>query len=115
VDIILNKTLPKVIAGLLIALLAPTTLAGGATSYGMLPEILVYNGHVGLLVRHSAMIDPDGCGRTDWFILPETHPHYKVSVGMIMAAHAAKQKVSIHVSGCVQGLPAIQHIGMQQS
>ncbi len=98
--------------GLLLA--SQVTFASGGTSAGQITAITVYEGHTGILINHTNQIDPDQCGRRDYFILPQTHPHYKEAYALLLATHTAGKKVFLTVEGCHQGIPAIKHIQTAQ-
>lgn len=85
-------------------------IAGGTTSLGDVTAITLYKSHTGILINHVYPIDPDQCGRNDYFILPSTHPHYKEAYSMLLGMYAGGQKVRLIVEGCHEGLPAIKHI-----
>lgn len=84
--------------------------AGGQTPPGAITAVTIYNGHTGILINQTTQIDPDQCGRQDYFILPDTHPHFKEAYSLLLATHMAGKKVSLVISGCHQGIPAISHI-----
>ncbi len=84
--------------------------AGGSTSTGEVTAITIYKGHTGILVNHTVQIDPDNCGRKDYYILPDTHPYFKEAYSLLLASRMAGQKVILVVEGCHQGIPAIKHI-----
>ena len=69
-----------------------------------------FNGHVGLLVRQPAMKNGDACQRSDWYILEKSHPYYKEIVALVMTAHFTGQPLVFGIEGCVQNMPAIQHV-----
>lgn len=69
-----------------------------------------YKSHIGLLIKQPAMINSDSCARSDWYILEKTHPYYKEIVALVMASHLNGQPLAFGVEGCVQGMPAIQHV-----
>lgn len=94
-------------------MLAGTQIAhasGGTTDAGPISHFQYFKGHIGLLVKQPAMINPDACERTDWYILPKDHPYYKEMVALIMSAHLVGQPLVFGVEGCAQGIPTIQHI-----
>jgi len=59
--------------------------AQGSTGYGELGSMLFWEGHTGLLIRHSNMQDPDECGRSDWFILSDTYPFFEEVYALLFA------------------------------
>lgn len=89
---------------------ARLTHAEGTTPATNVTQLLFYEGHHGILVQVTTMIDPDACGRLDWFILPDTYFRFKEAYGMLLAAKLANKRLAITVSGCLQGLPQIKHI-----
>lgn len=85
-------------------------IAEGQISAGNVTLILLYEGHSGVLVKHTNLADPDNCGRGDYFILPDSHSHFKEAYSLMLSAQMAGKKVGFTVSGCHQGIPAIKHI-----
>ena len=70
-----------------------------------------YQTHSGLLVKMAAtMPDPDGCGRTDWYILPDTTPRVALVQSMLLTARANNATVTVVIGGCQDGLPKIIHV-----
>lgn len=105
----------KFIINLSIALFAmfclPNSQAGGSTQSTLVKHILYYEGHVGaLIITNTAMINPDGCQRSDYYILRNSHPMYKEMTALLLAAQVSGQPLSIDVNGCVQGLPSVVNI-----
>lgn len=91
---------------------SPIANADGHVAAGDVNVILLYEGHTGVLVKHSNLADPDNCGRSDYFILPDSHSHFKEAYSLLLSAQMAGKKVGFTVSGCHQGIPAIKHITM---
>ena len=85
-------------------------MAAGQTPIGQITAITIYKTHTGILVNQATQIDPDLCGRQDYFILPDTHSHFKEAYSLLLATHMAGRKVSLVISGCHEGIPAISHI-----
>lgn len=81
--------------------------AGGYVDAGDINVLLFYKGHDGLLLKHQFPSDPDKCGRWDYYVLPDNHPHFQQIYAMLLAAQTAGKKVSFYVDGCHQGIPAI--------
>ena len=70
-----------------------------------------YQTHSGLLVRMAAtMPDPDGCGRTDWYILPDTTSRVALVQSMLLTARASDATVLVTIGGCQDGMPKIIHV-----
>jgi hypothetical protein len=93
----------------LLACLQLPVWAGAQTS-GKITHLLFYTGHAGVLVRQPEIIDPDQCGRKDYYILPQEHPFFREVYSLLLAAHMSNQPLNLYVEGCLQGLPAIKHI-----
>jgi hypothetical protein len=91
-------------------LLIKPVSAGILTTNEQITALHFYEGHVGVLVRLNQMVDPDKCGRTDWYILRDDHPHYKDTYSLLLASYLANKPVQVAIDGCVQGLPSIRHI-----
>lgn len=90
--------------------LSPLAFAGGQTPVGKIDHMLAYQGHTGLLIRHANMINPDSCARTDWLLLPKTHPYYKEIFAMTLAAFHTGNQVAIDVAGCSENFPTITNL-----
>ena len=84
--------------------------AGGSTSSGEITAITIYKGHTGILINHTEQIDPDACGRKDYYILPDTHPYFKEAYSLLLASRMAGKKIVLVTEGCHQGIPAIKHV-----
>jgi hypothetical protein len=98
----------KILLTLLLLAFATGAKAGGDFT-GRIQSLHFYQGHVGVLVQLDHMADPDSCGRSDWFILADSHPHYKDIYAMLLAQRIGGGSIRVIVSGCVQGLPSIVH------
>jgi hypothetical protein len=88
------------------------SLASADTGINAKIELLQnYQTHSGLLVRMAAtMPDPDGCGRTDWYILPDTTPRVALVQSMLLTARAGSATVTVVIGGCQDGMPKIIHV-----
>ncbi|ALN78455.1 hypothetical protein LA76x_0293 [Lysobacter antibioticus] len=82
--------------------------AGGVTVHGKITEVQVWPAHDGALVRHQTMINPDGCPRTDLFLIRQGSPMFKEIYALLVSAHASNKQVQVHINGCdQQGFPVI--------
>ncbi|MDR6985119.1 hypothetical protein J2X32_003776 [Rheinheimera pacifica] len=88
------------------------TAAAGSVDAGDINFLLFYKGHSGLLIKHQYQIDADNCGRRDYYILPDNHPHFSQIYALLLAAQTAGKKVSFNTDGCHEGIPAIVHVGL---
>lgn len=105
----------KTLKALLLALIAlsmPMSYATGTTPPSTVNRLFLYEGHTGILVNISGMMDPDACGRQDWFILPNSYNRYKEAYAMLLAAKVSGQRITIVISGCYEGMPQIRHIDL---
>lgn len=100
----------KVVLGVMLMLPSIFALAGGSAGNKPVKIIHYYDGHLGVLVQQPDMIDPDSCGRKEWYILRDSHPHYKEIYSLILASHVSGQPLEFFLVGCVQGLPSIAHV-----
>ena len=67
-----------------------------------------WSGHSGILVKlNGTMTDPDACGRTDWYTMPDASPHAQFVQAMLLSAQATNRSVFITLDGCLEGLPQI--------
>lgn len=87
-----------------------TVSAAGSIASGHITMMMLYEGHTGVLLKHTNLADPDSCGRNDYFILPDTYPHFSEAYSLLLASYMADKKINFTVSGCHQGIPAIKHI-----
>lgn len=69
-----------------------------------------YSSHTGLLIRQPATLNPDGCNRSDFYILRKEHPHYKEITALILASYFADRPLAFYLIGCYQDLPSIEHV-----
>jgi hypothetical protein len=83
-----------------------------STPPGDINTIYFYLTHTGVLIKHTTMLDPDACGRKDFYILPDSHLHFKEIYSLLLAAQMADKKVSLAIAGCHQGIPAIVHVAL---
>lgn len=81
--------------------------AGGYTAPGKLVSVQIWPAHNGVLVQHQNMVNPDGCIRTDQFILRPSDPFFKEMYAMLLSALASNKQVQLHVSGCEQNFPIV--------
>lgn len=94
----------------------PASAAETYAGTGQILHVNLYDGHSGILIKTSqTMVDPEGCGRTDWYIIPDTLAHYDKVYALLLTAQSSRQQVHIILNGCVQGLPAVRHIRMLQN
>ena len=98
--------------GVCLLLTAQSVQAAGAVGAGYIDQLLFYKGHTGLLIKHQHASDPDSCGRQDYYILPNDHPHFSQIYSMLLAVQLANKKVSFNIDGCHQGIPSIVHVGL---
>jgi hypothetical protein len=105
----------QIILTLMCLLFVSWKAEAGWTGCRELGIVLFWQGHSGPLVNHQDgnMIDPENCGRKDWYILPVTHPHYQSIYSLLLAAKMANKKVNFHLKGCLEGLPVIEHVQLE--
>jgi hypothetical protein len=99
---------------LLVSLSNFSAVEAGSVDAGDINSLLFYKGHTGLLIRHQSQIDPDNCGRKDFYILPDDHRHFSQIYAMLLAAQTAGKKVSVTINGCYEGMPAIIHVALEK-
>ena len=80
--------------------------ADGSTS-GKVNLLQFWKDHPGVLVGLETMSDPDNCGRSDWYVVPDAHEHYKEIYALLLAANVSGQKVLVWVRGCENGFPKV--------
>lgn len=68
------------------SLISINAMAAGAVNAGDINYILFYKGHTGLLIKHQYPSDPDNCGRQDYYIFPDNHPHFSQIYALLLAA-----------------------------
>ena len=103
-----NVILPMML--IFLAFLFSTANAAEGHSSGKITTVLLYEGHTGVLVRQEGMSDLGGCGRADYYILDEQHPHFKEIYSLILSAHILSQPLWIQLNGCFQGISRIKHV-----
>ncbi|MBT9495570.1 MAG: hypothetical protein IV107_25140 [Paucibacter sp.] len=89
--------------------------AGSGFSRGVIKTIHWYEGHSGVLIIQDGMSDLGGCGRTDYYILDDSHAYFKEIYALILIAHASGQPLTIEVKDCVQGISRIRHVSSTKS
>ncbi len=90
--------------------LGGNSLAASGGVDAKINRLYFYEGHSGLLVVLSSMTDLGGCGNANYFLLPQTHVHYKEVVALLLAAKAMDSTVSVHVTDCFEGYGRIRHV-----
>jgi hypothetical protein len=100
-------------AAALIALSCSTDVRAETQVIGRIDLIQQYETHGGILVKMAVpMPDPEGCGRTDWYILPDTANRMAFAQSMLLTAKSSGSSAWIVIGGCFQGFPKILHITM---
>jgi hypothetical protein len=95
---------------LLMALHGTAALGATGSNTGRITTLLWYEGHQGLLVRQEGMSDLGGCGRSDYFIVDNSHPNLKEIYAMLLLAYSSDVPVGITVTDCSQGLSRVRHV-----
>ncbi|WP_064791906.1 hypothetical protein [Shewanella woodyi] len=95
---------------LVLCFISPRSDASGGIASGHITLMMFYDGHTGVLIKHTNLADPDSCGRSDYLILPDSYSHFNEAYSLLLASYMADKKISFTVSGCHQGIPAIKHI-----
>lgn len=108
------KFFPFAIAIAISSLPLSLARADTGTYDDVINRMMNYQGHAGVLLNQSVMIDPQSCGRTDWYVLLKSNEHFKESYALLLAAHVSGRKVSFILSGCEYGMPVIKHVAMGQ-
>ena len=83
--------------------------ASGSSS-GKITTLLWYEGHTGVLVQQESMSDLGGCGRSDYYILDDTHPYFKEIYSLLLSAHISLQPLSLYLDDCIQSMSRIKHV-----
>jgi hypothetical protein len=89
-DIVIEKIVQAFILSTF--LFGGNTHAKGNIDTANVDLILLYEGHAGVLVRNSKLSDPDDCGRSHCFLLPDSHSHFNESYSLLLAAYVANKK-----------------------
>jgi hypothetical protein len=89
-------------------------MAGTDLPAGKVSEILIYEGHIGILIKHESMALANECGRNDYLILPASYSRYEEAYSMLLAASMANSNVWVYVEGCTQNIPKIKHLAIQK-
>ena len=72
--------------------LSTNLMAGNYSNYQELEQIQFYEGHSGLLIKQETMVDPDNCGRQDYYILPQNRAMFKEVYSALLSALHAKRE-----------------------
>jgi len=94
----------------LCATFSNTAFAAEGSGTSNIHRLYYYEGHAGLLVIVNNMEDLGGCGNSAWFLLPNTHAHYKEMVALLMSAQAQDKQVNLAIGDCFQGYGRIRHV-----
>jgi hypothetical protein len=95
-------------ATLLLSALCVGPAYAGGTILGHVKALQHWAGHSGILIKlDETMTDPDSCGRTDWYIMPDASQHAQFVQAMLLTAQSAGRPVFITLSGCTEGMPAL--------
>jgi len=105
----MKRTFGLLVCATVSALQASTTLAASGYNTARIRIMLLYEGHSGLLVQQDGITDLGGCGRSDYFILPNQHILYKEIYAMLLSAYYTDLTVTISIDGCNQGFSQIRH------
>lgn len=98
----------KSTALVLATLLLPNNAFAQTQIAGHVKSLQHWPGISGILVKLSEpMSDPDSCGRTDWYIMPDASPHAQFVQAMLLSAQASNRQLLLTLDGCLQGLPQI--------
>jgi len=89
--------------------LCGTALAVEGSVTSTVNRLYYYEGHSGLLVIVNNMSDLGGCGNANWYLLPDSHVHYKQIVALLMTAQAQDAQVNLTITDCYQGYGRIRH------
>jgi hypothetical protein len=90
------------------AILISSTARAQVSVSGAVSNLMHFEGHTGILVRLDRnMKDPQGCGRTDWYIIPDSSPHAQFVQSMLLTAQETRRVVYLTINGCLQGFPVV--------
>lgn len=88
--------------------LISSTVRAQVSVSGAVSNLMHFEGHTGILVRlDKDMKDPQGCGRTDWYIIPDSSSHAQFVQSMLLTAQETRRVVYLQINGCLQGFPVI--------
>ncbi|MBL8269493.1 hypothetical protein [Steroidobacter sp.] len=107
------KTIARLLAFGWMLAAAGTASAGGWTAVGTIDQIHFSEGKDGILIKHQLMVNPDTCGRTDYFILKLSgNLLFKEMYSTLLAAQLAGKPLNLYVSQCnsPDGFPIIVNI-----
>lgn len=94
---------------LLIVLFSATANAGNI-SFGDVNLIHFWSAIPGVMVAVGTMTDNDSCGRNDYYIIANTHPHFKQLYALILSAQISQKKVQVETNKCVSGFPDVVNV-----
>ena len=84
--------------------------AANIISPGKITQLHFWEGINGVLIIHENMINPEGCARSDQYVLRQEHPFFKELYSLLLSAHLSGQPVRLGLQGCYQNFPSIVHI-----
>lgn len=86
------------------------SIAASGLSVGQVKSITWFEEHNGVLIKQDNMQDLGGCGRSDYYILNDQHPHFKEIYSLILSSHISSQPLRLHIDGCYEGISKIKHM-----
>lgn len=106
------KALRSFLAFLLAVVSAKPYQALASTSIdGEVLNMQHFEGHTGILIKlNRNMVDPENCGRNDWYLMPDSSPHASFVHALLLTAKSTSQTVFILINGCSDGMPRIQAV-----
>lgn len=103
------KFMKCILLSLLLAGSAGTAAAASNTNVdGLVLTLQHYEGHSGVLVKlDQQMVDPESCGRSDWYIMPDSSPRAQLVQSILLQAQSMRRRVYVTINGCLDGMPKI--------
>ena len=83
------------------------------TGSGKVKVLLHWEGHSGPLLTLGQMQATEGsCPRNDYYMLPRNHSFFNVDYALILGAMLAGKPIGVLIErgDCVEGLPRISHV-----
>jgi hypothetical protein len=69
-------------------------------SYGEVNIIQFWDHIPGAVINLNIMSDVDGCGRSDYYLIPNTSANFRQIYALALAAQVSGKKVQVRTSGC---------------
>lgn len=91
-------------------LITPFCVADTNIDYGHIQTMHFWESHDGLLIVHETQQSAENCARSDFYILPKSHTHYREMLALISSAFIEGKDARLRLIGCAERFPRITHV-----